>query len=69
MISKRKAEITTVGSPEFPRYVIVEDADAPPEQRKYWAGHKWIKEARLALLYANRDLASLEATMVSEGDL
>jgi hypothetical protein len=69
MISKGKAEIITVGSPEFPRYIIVEDADAPPEQRRYWAGQKWITQAHLALLYANRDLAMHEATMIFEGDL
>lgn len=66
VISKRKAEIIAVGTAEFPRYIIMEDADAPPEQRRYWAGQKWIKQARIALLYANRDLASHDLAAVSE---
>jgi hypothetical protein len=65
MISKRKAEVVTVGTAEFPRYVIVADADAHPEHRKYWAGQKWITQAHLALLYADRNEALYDLSAVS----
>jgi hypothetical protein len=64
MISKGKAEIMTVGTAEFPRYIIVANADAPPEHRRYWAGQKWIRPAGLALLYADRGLASHDLAAV-----
>ena len=67
MMPKQKIEIVTVGTDEFPRYIIVEDADVLPEHRRYWAGQKWIKQSHLALLYANRDLASHDLAAVSEG--
>jgi hypothetical protein len=57
MISKRKSEIVIVGTAEFPRYIIAAGSDDPAEDRRYWAGQKWIAQAHLALLYANRDLA------------
>jgi len=69
MISKRKAEIVTAGTAEFPRYVIVADSDAPAEHRRYWAGQKWIAQAHLALLYADRNVALHDLAAVSDGEL
>jgi hypothetical protein len=63
MISKGKAEVVTVGIAEFPRYIIVAGSS---EQRRYWAGQKWISQSHLALLYANRKAASDDLASISQ---
>jgi hypothetical protein len=65
MISKRKAEIVAVGSAEFPRYIIVSDSAATPEDRRYLAGQKWIVQRHLASLYADRSLAEQDLAAIS----
>jgi len=65
MVSKQKAEIVTVGRADFPRYVIVADSDAAPENQRYWAGLKWITQSHLALLYADRSVAEQDLAAIS----
>jgi len=65
MTSKLRAEIITVGTAEFPRYIIVAGSDGPSEHRRYWAGQKWITQAHLALLYADRNVALHDAAATS----
>jgi hypothetical protein len=67
MVSKHKAEVVSVGTAEFPRFVIVADCDAPPQRRRYWAGQKWISQSHLALLYADRNVALEDLATVSDG--
>lgn len=46
-------KIRTVGD-EWPRFVIVRESPEPDKQREYWAGEKWVRELRDALLYAHK---------------
>ncbi len=57
MIAEPIPTILTVGPNGFPRYIILADSSAPPEERQYWAGAKWIDKPNFALLYADRHTA------------
>jgi hypothetical protein len=46
-------KIRTVGV-NWPRFVIVRESSEPDNQREYWAGEKWVREVRAALLYADK---------------
>ena len=46
-------KIRTIGG-KWPRFVIVRESPEPDNQREYWAGEKWVRELRAALLYAHR---------------
>jgi hypothetical protein len=65
MVSKRKAEIVSVGRADFPRYIIVADSNAASEHQRYWAGLKWIKQSHLAPLYADRSVAEQDLDSIS----
>ncbi len=51
------AELLTIGTPEFLRYVIVADGTAPAGQLRYWTGATWTKDLGQACLYAERGFA------------
>jgi hypothetical protein len=52
-----RANILAVGTADFPRYVIIDDGKAASEDRKYWAGAKWIEQPHLAALFAHQKFA------------
>ena len=62
-----RANVLVVGTTSFPRYVIVEDGNAAPQDRKYWAGEKWIDIPRLAALFAHQQLAWDEVRRLRAG--
>ncbi len=64
-----RTNVLVVGTADFPRYVIVEDGNAAPEDRKYWAGAKWIDQPRLAALFANQQSAWEEVRRLRTGQV
>ena len=46
-------KIRTIGG-QWPRFVIVRESSEADNQREYWAGDKWVRERRAALLYAHQ---------------
>ena len=46
-------KIRTIGG-KWPRFVIVRECPEADNQREYWAGEKWVRGLRAALLYAHR---------------
>ena len=46
-------KIRTIGG-QWPRFVIVPESFEADNRREYWAGDKWVRERRAALLYAHK---------------
>ena len=60
MTSKVKPEVRTVGSKQFPRWVIIDDGTKVPTQRRFWNGTGWVIGLRNAALYAHKHLVLKE---------
>ena len=46
-------KILTIGG-QWPRFVIVQDSPEPDACPQFWDGEKWVRELRVALLYAHK---------------
>lgn len=55
MESNARAEIRRLKQDRFPRWVIIDDADKPSADRRFWSGQDWVSELRAAMLFADKD--------------
>lgn len=65
--SKVRPEARRVGSKQFPRWVIIDDAAKVPSQRKFWNGEGWVEGLRNAMLFAHKH-AVLEELERAKGE-
>jgi hypothetical protein len=54
MPNKVRPEIRRVGSKQFPRWVLIDDATTVPSKRRFWNGAEWVAGLRNALLFAHK---------------
>jgi len=54
MTSRVKPEVRRVGSKQFPRWVIIDDATKVPGRQRFWNGATWVEGLRNATLFAHK---------------
>ena len=67
MNSKVRPEARRVGSKQFPRWVIIDDATKVRSERRFWNGAKWVEGLRSAMLFAHKN-AVLEELKRAKGE-
>jgi hypothetical protein len=60
-------KILAIGG-KWTRFVIVRESPEPDNQREYWAGEKWVREPRAALLYAHQKLVKKDLKKIRGED-
>ena len=60
MTSKVKPAVRRVGPQQFPRWIIIDDGNKVPTQRRFWNGTEWVERLRGAALFAHKNMVRAE---------